>query len=507
MFHWMRFGYAATLVVVLAGCFSKSPTDWGGLFDKPTDEGKQLRGRTKLDVVARNLGNSQEVSLEPPTLAGRIGQLLKEKKPALAATWVRRHPDASLELLRALDEKMPADVLRLAAEQHDRQTLAAGRPGWTDVVRSWQTGAEPMKNYATRRHLFHERIADGLTDRALDLDLVGAADAAGSAVLSIDARQLHGTALMLAERPAEAAAVLADAIGIAADVSPYQAAYLLLLQSDAQRRAGDGPGAMQTWQQAVLAATRLCDVEPPVLDPVLWERLSYLRPVSAPWPADVIGRLATREPLAGLASVGGGAATASDEGADPARSETVVWHSIGRWYLDRGHAQAALVSFKRAESAATADETRHWLRFRQAKALTVLGQTGPATAILLGLVVRKPPAIEAPASALLGSLYVHRGQTQRGLQLLKKAVDRNDGVTWKERTEAEADLGLAHLTLGDAVVGLDYLHRAQEAFELEGELESLAAALENELRFLEHTGARKEAGAVRARLGELQKDA
>jgi hypothetical protein len=492
-------------VLLIGGCFSKSPTEWGGLLDDGPDEGKRLRGRTKLDVVSRNLGNSQEVSLEPVALAARVGELAEAEKPSLAAAWIRRHPETALELLRSLDEKTPAEVLRLAAETHDRQTLAAGSAGWSDVVRARQSGEAAVKNYATLRHLFHERIADGLVERALDLDLLAAADKTQSAVLSIDARQLRGTALLLAERPAEAAAAFDDAIGMAVKASPYQAAYLLLLASDARRRAGDAAAAARTWQQALLAAARLIETEPPVLDPVLWERLSYLRPVNERWPDDVIARLSAREPLPGLAEPVVAGATASDEGSDPAAAEVVLWHCIGRWYFDRGHAQAALVSFKRAESAAAGDETRQWLRFRQAKSLTVLGQVGPATAILLGLLSQQPAAVEAPASALLGSLNVHRGQTQRGLQMLKKAVDGNTNLVWKERTEAEADLALAQLTLGDAGGGLERLHRVQDAFESEGELESLIAALENELKFLEHTGARKDVGPVKARLRELER--
>jgi tetratricopeptide (TPR) repeat protein len=278
----------------------------------------------------------------------------------------------------------------------------------------------------------------------------------------------------------------------------------LLLQSDARRRAGDGPAAAQTWQQAIVTAVRLLDAEPPVLDPVLWERLSYLRPINTPWPADVVARLLDREPLAGIKLPGVDGATASDEAANPADADVIIWHSIGRWYLDRGHAQAALVSFKRAETSAQDADTRNWLRFRQAKSLIVLGQTSPAMAILVGLLAQKPPAVEAPASALLGSLYVDRGQTPRGLQLLKKGIERGDGLAWHERSEAEADLALAYLSMGDAVTGLDQLHRAQHSFETEGELESLVAALENELKFLEHAKKRKEAGDVKTRLRELE---
>ena len=75
--------------------------------------------------------------------------------------------------------------------------------------------------------------------------------------------------------------------------------------------------------------SRLVDVEPPVLDPVLWERLSYLRPMNMPWPTDVVARLAAREPLPGVNISGNGGAMASDEGANPADAETIIWHSIG----------------------------------------------------------------------------------------------------------------------------------------------------------------------------------
>jgi tetratricopeptide (TPR) repeat protein len=406
-------------------------------------------------------------------------------------------------VLRSLDEKFPLETVRFIADKYDGLAVAGGG-GWTEVVGLKKSKPTVVKDYAERRHQFHERIADGHVDRALELKLIETADASGAVMLQIDARQMQGTALMLAERPADAVAAFDDAVRLAAKVSPHQTTYLLLLESDARRRAGDGAAAAQTWQQAIVLAAQLLDAAPPVLDPVLWERLSYLRPVNTPWPADVVGQLLDREPLAGIELTGVGGATASDEGANPADADTVIWHSIGRWYLDRGHAQAGLVSFKRAETSAQDAGTRNWLRFRQAKSLIVLGQVSPATAILVGLLAQKPPAVEAPASALLGSLYVNRGQTPRGLQLLKKGIERKDPLTWHERSEAEADLGLAYLSMGDAVTGLDQLHRAQHSFETEGELESLVAALENELKYLEHAGKKKETGAVKTRLRELE---
>jgi hypothetical protein len=230
-----------------------------------------------------------------------------------------------------------------------------------------------------------------------------------------------------------------------------------------------------------------------------------LRPVNVAWPADVIGILATHDPLPGLATVSAVAATtASDAGADPAEAEAVIWHAIGRWYLDRGHAQAGLVSFKRAETSVPSDLSKRWLRFRQAKALMQLDQSGPATAILAGLISDKQSELYRPASALLGSIYMQRDQTRKGLLLLKQSADREDGVEWPERTEAEADLALAYLSVGDAQTGLDRMHRAQRRFESEGNRELLGLALDNELRFLEHMGKRKEASEVREKIRELE---
>lgn len=495
---------ATCLTALSAGCSTQSLPDVGKLLGRQSESDQRPHGRTKLDVLARSLGNSQEVSLEPQALAARMSELLESGKPTLAAGWVRRHPDAALDALRTLDETIPPAVARLIAEVHDRQTIVAGG-GWSEIAKLPKASRAAVDDYADVRSLFHQRMADGLIDRALELDLIAKADAAQSAVLAIDARQLRGTALLLADRPADAVAALGDAIQKAAEVSPYQTAYLLLLESDAQRRAGQAKIAAQTWQQAVLTAAYLVDDEPPVLDPVLWERLSYLRPANMSWPADVVAMLAAREPLPGFDDVPNDATTASDVEADAAEAETIVWHSIGRWYLDRGHAQAALVAFKRAESAAADESARQWLRFRQAKALTVLGQGGAATAILVGLSTAKPSAVERPVSALLGSLYLQRGQMQRGLTMLRKAVERDDGVEWAERSEAEADLGLAYLSVGDAVNGLNRVHRAQERFQAEHEPESLVASLENELKYLEQTGKRREAADVRTRLRAAEK--
>ena len=133
-----------------------------------------------------------------------------------------------------------------------------------------------------------------------------------------------------------------------------------------------------------------------------------------------------------------------------------------------------------------------------------LEQGGPATAILAGLIGDKKSELYRPASALLGSIYLQRSQSRKGLALLKAAVEQEDGFEWPERSEAEADLALAYLSVGDAVVGLDRMHRAQRRLENDGNRELLSLALDNELKFLEHTGKRKEASVVREKMRELE---
>ena len=501
-----RFLTAVIISLFAAGCMSKTPSDWGALFEKSAADGKRAPGKPVFDVVGQNfLGNSAEVSISSSELVARVSEREESDRWAAASSWAVRHPETALEVLRALDPKTPQDTYLLLAEVHDELTLLPGNPGWTRIAELRKSQPQLTTAYSEARKQFQSRISEGHLDRALEVDLAAKAAAVGSVLLEIDAAQLRGTVLMVADRPRDAAESFAGAAEAALQVCPYQAAYLLLLQSDAERRAGGGQAASQTWQRAIVTAVKLISGPKPVLDPVLWERLGYLRPVAVAWPADVIALLATQAPLPGLATISAVApTTASDAGADPAEAEATVWHAVGRWYLDRGHAQAGLVSFKRAETSAPSDLAKRWLRLRQAKALVQLEQGGPATAILAGLIGDKKSELYRPASALLGSIYLQRSQSRKGLALLKAAVEQEDGFEWPERSEAEADLALAYLSVGDAVVGLDRMHRAQRRLENDGNRELLSLALDNELKFLEHTGKRKEASVVREKMRELE---
>lgn len=497
---------ALALPTFVAGCFSSIPKqDWAAAFDreKKTDSDAK-KGTPKFDVVGQSLGEGQEVSIPTNDLAKRVSELTAAGRKIAAARWIQRHPEATLEWLRTGSAATKDPALSLAAEVHDRQCSAPGAAHtWASLDTARRANPEPYKAYLEARNRFKNSLTQGQVSHALNQELLKLAGACDSKMLEIDAWQLQGTAQLLNEKPSEAAEALSQAAELAMPLSPYQGAYLLLLLSDAQRRAEQYDQAAETWQQAVLTASQMLAAENPVHDPVLWEKLGYQRPVDRAWPEDAVRMLQHLETLPSVDPLSGG--QAADAAADAREAETAVWNAIGVWYLERSHGQAALVSFKRAEASAADEETRTWLRIRQARSLIQLQQDGAATALLVKAATKKDSTTARAALGLLGSLRLKSGQVQQGLGLLRKSVEQADGVEWSERADAEVDLSLAYLMIGAEQEGIKRLHAAQERFEREGNWESLTLALANEAAYLEETKQNKEAAAVRRRLDELER--
>ncbi|MCE9608286.1 MAG: hypothetical protein K8U03_25655 [Planctomycetia bacterium] len=499
---------AALLLLVSSGCFSPATTkDWAEVFEKAKKAEPAPKGTPKFDIVGQSLGESQEVSLTTGELATRVSELATAHRTVAASRWIQRHPEAALEWLRSGSASQNGQAMSLLAEVHDRQCSSSGPPqNWTTLDAARKRNPVPYQTYLEARNRFKNSLTQGQIDNALNQHLLKLAVDCESQLLEIDAWQLQGTAQLLNDKPREAAAAFEKAVAAALQVSTYQSAYLLLLLSDSQRRAGDPALAAATWQRAVVVASQLLASDHPIHDPVLWERLGYQRPVESPWPNDVVKKLQLMEPLPGTEVSGVDLnATASDAGADPSVAETAVWNAIGIWYLDRTHGQAALVSFKRAEASSRDEDARTWLRIRQARSLIQLQQDGAATAILVRIAGQKTTPPARAALGLLGSLRLKSGQVQQGLGLLRKSVETVDGLEWPERADAEADLGLAYLMMGDVQQGLQRLHAAQERFESEGNWESLTLALANEAAFFEETKKKKEAAAIRFRLESLER--
>ena len=86
-------------------------------------------------------------------------------------------------------------------------------------------------------------------------------------MLAIDTLYLTGVAFLLSDHSKEAADVLGKAVQECQAAHPYQAAGLLLLLSDAQRRAGQTANAEATWQGAAQLAAELAAAPVPVSRP------------------------------------------------------------------------------------------------------------------------------------------------------------------------------------------------------------------------------------------------
>ena len=327
------------------------------------------------------------------------------------------------------------------------------------------------------------QVQNGRAKEALQLELVDAARGVGDRLLALDALRLTGIALILDGRPTEAIRPYQEALEQAGKDHPYQAANMLLLVSDAHRRAGDPTSADRSWQDAARLAADLAMARPPVADPILWERTAYLRPVNCPWPSEVRQALSQINVAFGIASDARDATStvAGNRDAD----ESPLWTAVGHWRLARDESQAALVALKRAESMSSDPYVANRLQLSEAKALNRLGQGSAATAILIHLASNSNPLISHPAMAVLGTAKLQQGNAQQGFNLLRRAVEENGNIAWPERPEAEADLGLAYLMIGDEAAGLRWLHQAQQNFETAGQHEALRQCLENEAAFLE----------------------
>ncbi len=174
---------------------------------------------------------------------------------------------------------------------HDRQcSRAPAAANWTCAVP--RPGREPQRYapYDQKRHEFMALVQGGRAPEALeawDCAAPGAGRDAGDRHAILDRRGFP----LVRPLPRGGRLALGKAAQQAQAAHPYQAAGLLLLLSDAQRRAGQTGSAEATWQGAAQLAAELAAAPVPVSDPILWERIAYLRPANDAWPPAVEQRI------------------------------------------------------------------------------------------------------------------------------------------------------------------------------------------------------------------------
>jgi hypothetical protein len=430
-----------------------------------------------MEVKAESSGltfNEKEQEVARTELLERIEGLVSQERYASARAWVRRFPDVALDLLRSEQiDAAPAESMDWIASSYDELGLSRNSvKGWSDVIGHRRAGQPQYETYFAARRELLTQLRKGQFRRASESTLPTAARPLGPLV-QIDAWSLTGLAHLLNDQPHQAAENLQRGIELAERYAPHQAAQMLLLLSDAQRRGGETSQSVHSWQRGVLLGAELLEAPVPVRDPQFWEQAGYLRPAHQRWPQGVERQL--------LRSSGLIAEVPADGTLDETLAEVALWACLGRWRLERDEADAALVAFKRAETTTPDPHLQMQLRLAQAEAMFRLEQVGAATAILVSVSKQEDPVLSARAMALLGSIKLQTGHTQMGFNLLYKALEGE--VEWPGRAQAEADLGLAYLMNEEESAGLRWLHSAQRRFQRQGDLDLLAKSLFNEAEY------------------------
>ena len=498
MRHAPRWVGWVTVFAALHGC-TPGGGDADPAKDRPDAGHAEHAGGLRVDVggKALALGETAPPSLTTQQLRAEVGRMLAQQRAASAGQWVKRYPEVAAAALReAASVRVDPSITRFMAERHDEQACVGAGSGWSAAARALVERPSEFVEYGRRRAELWKLATQGKADEAAAIDVAAALPARAPAALVLEAWNVRGMAWLLRGDAAQAAEAWRRSVEAAGDALPYERGQALLLLSNALRRSGKREESIAAWREGVGAVAAL--VSPPrgLGDAIFWERAAFLRPSDTPWP----------EPVA--AALRGVVERAGTEGAlagDPTPAPAVdawVWAAVGHWRLAQQRPQAALASLKRAEALVEDEGLRQHLRLHQARSLAQMGQDGAATALLTSIAQSQRPEARA-AMATLGTLHLERGQTVRGVGLLRRALDLPGDAPWPGRAEAQADLALGLLALGEDEEGLRLLRLAQKAFESD-DPPALLKALRNEAAYHEQTGRSEEGERARSRLAALE---
>jgi hypothetical protein len=236
---------------------------------------------------------------------------------------------------------------------------------------------------------------------------------------------------------------------------------------------------LEQWQKSWLTAIELQSqyaVEGELKDPAFWSKAAFLRPVSAEWPAEVIGQL--EHSLRNENLEFGFSESSIDE--------AVVWATIGIQSLKRHESQNSILAFKKSEALVNGVSLREELQMQQALAMIDGGQQGPASAILLRL-GSQPSLLGDRAKAILATLKLQNGSLAQGMNLLQSAIKTSSQWPAHERLRAQADYGLAYLMRGREEQGIGLLNYVYDEFIKLQSYEDASQCLANIATYYEKT--------------------
>lgn len=480
---------------LLVGCTGTQSLQTANKKEIPTDPPK-VAGQfgVKVGGMGTTLSDGQVASTKWEDILPPVKQMLRERRLASVGRFIETRPDMAIEALRShVGDGGDSETYAAIAWHYDRTLGLPRESGWSSLY-SGKVGGDALRAYGTARARILGSAKAGGKEKTSIIEL---AKATRHPQVFFDAHYLQGVEHLIENRPDQAVKIWNDALRIRPAIDSYQVAQLKLLISDAQRRTGDHETADATWEEAVQRAAELAVANPPVVDPIFWDRASYLRPVSKSWPQPCAAALVSHSPIP---------VNSTDLVGDDRRAEAVVWGAIGQALLNRGESQSALIALKRAEAASDWESARAWLRRGQAQALAALDQTPAASAILVVLSSSKDAVLGRAAAADLGALKLRQGDSATGTRLLSKALESETLLDWPRRDRSEADLGLAYLIRGEEAKGLEWLHSAQNRFRRSGDAIALHQALWNEQAYYKQMKKPKQEASVASAILTLESE-
>jgi tetratricopeptide (TPR) repeat protein len=484
------------LLMILAAC-ARNVSD-----DSP-DEKHHLK--VDMDTAGLDLPQTRLTTEE---FISKIEAALRMERPATARRWVLRFPDLAVDALRRFGSaSISLTTLEFIAEAYDACRLSKPQsPGWRVLIREFGASSTRFSAFLHAQQTYHDHLINGYPQSASRVMLIETARDCFPGLLEAEGHRLTGLALMLGERPQEAADQFNKAATILRDLYPHEAAEAKLLASEAARRIEQERLSIESWQESLLLAAALHDRGTLRPASVLWERLANLAPAQAMWTGEIRAMLqSTAEKLVGLSWPKGESKNKGDGFVDNDSHWVFIWTCIGSWRLERNEPQLALLAFARAQSQAPVGEWRERLRCLQAKALLWSGQRQAASGMLGSLALSPDPRTSAPALALRGTMELERGNVNEGSAILRRALS-DPNIDWPDRASAEADLGLVYLLQGNEAEGLMWLRAAEDRMAKSGRTGRLVQCLENQMRYWERAVRPERVSEIRERIRRLENE-
>ncbi|MEM7692009.1 MAG: hypothetical protein AAF194_06130 [Pseudomonadota bacterium] len=431
-----------------------------------TSRGKAINAERVLRVEGSSiiLGQAAAQPLSVKTLLDTVSSLLAASDHDAASDLLERFPDLARQAMFDSDLVRHRSSPAVAAWLDQQASPARG--GWGAMIGDRQQNPSRYARYDQQRRSLWADFRKGhfATNAGFDL---GAVSDGPTPWPAIDMMVLSATALLASGNPSDAAPQFEDAAARAQEWDTAFADRQRLFAAFSHRLAGRTIRAEEIEEQ------------------VDWLTPSGLSHVYDP----TVFRLA-------LKTIGRNPALSGADGV----SVRMIHARLGEIELQRGSPQAALLSFRAAESQGGSRPRTAQLRLRQAESLIALRQEQPAIVMLTGLAKSEA---RPEALAMLGLIYLKRNEIETGISMLQEAVKL---TTAESHPEIYADAGLALLSVGQRERGLGLSRLARQSYEQRGDHRAVRQSLSNELSYAESEGDMNLVQQVRRQLTASQLD-